>query len=214
MATIGTFKKTANNEFVGDIVTLGVQAKGVRVVPDSNRANDVLRAQLSRSLGQSHAHDEDIGQGELAENLLAVLVEAAIAGPGVTELALDDPEDVLDLGAERRRQPVDPALFIGQRLTLPALERRSPDDIAFVAIGFERTLVAGIGTVAKSNLLLAVEQCVGHHAVMHIGAPGGSTHGSSTASHLPACRSAGRTKPCISLRSARPARASPPRFVP
>ena len=40
MATIGTFKKTANNEFVGDIVTLGVQAKGVRVVPDSNRAND------------------------------------------------------------------------------------------------------------------------------------------------------------------------------
>ena len=38
MATIGTFKKTANNEFVGDIVTLSVQAKGVRIVPDQ-RAN-------------------------------------------------------------------------------------------------------------------------------------------------------------------------------
>src|SRR3546814_10967642 len=36
MATIGTFKKTANGEYVGDIVTLSVQAKGVRIVPDEN----------------------------------------------------------------------------------------------------------------------------------------------------------------------------------
>ena len=34
MATIGTFKKTASNEFTGEIVTLSVQAKGVRIVPD------------------------------------------------------------------------------------------------------------------------------------------------------------------------------------
>jgi uncharacterized protein (DUF736 family) len=34
MATIGTFKKTGSNEFTGDIVTLSVQAKGVRIVPD------------------------------------------------------------------------------------------------------------------------------------------------------------------------------------
>ena len=41
MATIGTFKKTANaGEFVGEIVTLSVQAKGVRIVPDANRANE------------------------------------------------------------------------------------------------------------------------------------------------------------------------------
>jgi uncharacterized protein (DUF736 family) len=31
MATIGTFKKTGSNEFTGEIVTLSVQAKGVRV---------------------------------------------------------------------------------------------------------------------------------------------------------------------------------------
>jgi hypothetical protein len=74
----------------------------------------VLRAQLACSSGQLLAHDVDIGQGELAENLLVVLVQSAITGPGVAELALDDPEDMLDLGAERRRQPVDPALFIGQ----------------------------------------------------------------------------------------------------
>ena len=34
MATIGTFKKTVSNEFTGEIVTLSVQAKGVRIVPD------------------------------------------------------------------------------------------------------------------------------------------------------------------------------------
>ena len=31
MATIGTFKKTGSNEFGGEIVTLSVQAKGVRI---------------------------------------------------------------------------------------------------------------------------------------------------------------------------------------
>src|SRR3546814_18020513 len=40
MATIGTLKKTANGEFVGDITTLSVQAKGVGIVPDSNPASE------------------------------------------------------------------------------------------------------------------------------------------------------------------------------
>lgn len=128
----------------------------------------VLRAQLSCSSGQLLAHDVDIGQGELAENLLVVLVQSAITGPGVAELALDDP-DMLDLGAERRRQPVDPALFIGQGLALLALEGRGPDDVGFGSIGFERTLIAGIGAVAKGNFLLAVKQGIGRHAIMHIG---------------------------------------------
>jgi uncharacterized protein (DUF736 family) len=34
MATIGTFKKSGSNEFTGDIVTLSVLAKGVRIIPD------------------------------------------------------------------------------------------------------------------------------------------------------------------------------------
>ncbi|MFG1196547.1 DUF736 family protein, partial [Xanthobacter aminoxidans] len=34
MATIGTFKKTGANEFNGEIVTLSVQARGVRIVPE------------------------------------------------------------------------------------------------------------------------------------------------------------------------------------
>jgi len=39
MATIGTFKKFGS-EFQGEIVTLSVQAKGVRIVPETNRAGD------------------------------------------------------------------------------------------------------------------------------------------------------------------------------
>src|SRR5882724_4492128 len=37
--TIGTFKKSGN-EFQGEIVTLSLQSKGVRIVPDSNRMTD------------------------------------------------------------------------------------------------------------------------------------------------------------------------------
>ena len=40
MATIGTFKKTGNNEFTGEIITLGIQAKNVRIVPEPNRSGE------------------------------------------------------------------------------------------------------------------------------------------------------------------------------
>jgi uncharacterized protein (DUF736 family) len=40
MATIGSFKKVGDNEFQGEIATLAVQAKGVRIVPEASRAND------------------------------------------------------------------------------------------------------------------------------------------------------------------------------
>ena len=39
MATIGTFKKTGS-EFVGEIVTLSVQAKAVRIVPEDSTPNE------------------------------------------------------------------------------------------------------------------------------------------------------------------------------
>lgn len=39
MATIGTFIKSGN-EFKGSIVTLSVQAKNVRIVPEDNGGND------------------------------------------------------------------------------------------------------------------------------------------------------------------------------
>ena len=39
MANIGSFKKSGN-EFQGEIVTLSVQTKGVRIVPETSRSND------------------------------------------------------------------------------------------------------------------------------------------------------------------------------
>ena len=40
MATIGSFKKTGSNEFTGEIVTLSVQAKNVRIVPEPSRSGE------------------------------------------------------------------------------------------------------------------------------------------------------------------------------
>ncbi|MCP1850072.1 MULTISPECIES: DUF736 domain-containing protein [unclassified Bradyrhizobium] len=39
MATIGTFKKTGN-ELTGEIVTLSLQARNVRIVPEANRSGE------------------------------------------------------------------------------------------------------------------------------------------------------------------------------
>jgi uncharacterized protein (DUF736 family) len=39
MASIGTFKKSGN-ELQGEIVTLSLQTRGVRIVPETNRQND------------------------------------------------------------------------------------------------------------------------------------------------------------------------------
>ena len=40
MATIGTFKKTGN-DYTGEIVTLNLQTKNVRIVPDDSRDIDL-----------------------------------------------------------------------------------------------------------------------------------------------------------------------------
>jgi uncharacterized protein (DUF736 family) len=39
MANIGSFKKSGQ-EFQGEIVTLSLQTKGVRIVPETERTND------------------------------------------------------------------------------------------------------------------------------------------------------------------------------
>jgi len=40
MATIGTFTKNADGSFSGSIMTLSVQAKSVKIVPEHNRPSD------------------------------------------------------------------------------------------------------------------------------------------------------------------------------
>ena len=76
MATIGSFKKTANNEYVGDIVTLSVQAKGVRIVPDLSRAND-----------NAPSHRVMVGRAEIG----AAWTKQSNEGRDYLGLKLDDP---------------------------------------------------------------------------------------------------------------------------
>lgn len=40
MANIGTFTKNADGSYIGEIITLSVQAKNVRITSDDNRASD------------------------------------------------------------------------------------------------------------------------------------------------------------------------------
>jgi len=66
MANIGTFKKVGT-EFQGEIVTLSVQAKGVRIVAESNRPNEdapthrvyVNRAEIGAAWSKRSAQGRD-----------------------------------------------------------------------------------------------------------------------------------------------------------
>ena len=76
MATIGTFKKTGSNEFTGEIVTLNLQSKGVRIVPD-------LRA----SGENAPSHRILVGRAEIG----AAWSKRSNEGRDYLGLKLDDP---------------------------------------------------------------------------------------------------------------------------
>ena len=76
MATIGTFKKTQNGEFRGEIVTLSVRAKDVRIVPEANRAN-----------GNTPSHRVFVGRVEIG----AAWEKRSNEGRDYLGLKLDDP---------------------------------------------------------------------------------------------------------------------------
>lgn len=75
MATIGTFKKTGN-EFSGQIVTLSVQAKNVRIVPEANRSGE-----------NAPSHRVFVGRVEIG----AVWAKRSNEGRDYLGLKLDDP---------------------------------------------------------------------------------------------------------------------------
>ena len=76
MATIGTFKKTGSNEFTGEIVTLSVQTKNVRIVPEANRSND-----------NAPSHRVFVGRAEIG----AAWSKRSNEGRDYLSLKLDDP---------------------------------------------------------------------------------------------------------------------------
>ncbi len=75
MATIGTFKKSGN-EFVGEIITLSVQAKNVRIVPEDNRSND-----------NAPSHRIFVGRAEIG----AAWAKRSNEGRDYHSVKLDDP---------------------------------------------------------------------------------------------------------------------------
>jgi uncharacterized protein (DUF736 family) len=75
MATIGTFKKTGN-EFVGEIVTLSVQAKNVRIVPEGRIAGE-----------NAPSHRVFVGRAEIG----AAWAKRSNEGRDYLGLKLDDP---------------------------------------------------------------------------------------------------------------------------
>ena len=76
MATIGNFKKTGSNEFTGEIVTLSVQAKNVRIVPETSRSGE-----------NSPSHRVYVGRVEIG----AAWSKRSNEGRDYLGLKLDDP---------------------------------------------------------------------------------------------------------------------------
>jgi uncharacterized protein (DUF736 family) len=76
MATIGTFKKTGANEFTGQIVTLSVQAKNVRIALEANRSGE-----------NSPSHRVYCGRVEIG----AAWAKRSNEGRDYLSLKLDDP---------------------------------------------------------------------------------------------------------------------------
>lgn len=76
MATIGTFKKTGTNEYVGEIVTLSVQARNVRIVPENSRATE-----------NAPSHRVFVGRAEIG----AAWSKRSNEGRDYLGLKLDDP---------------------------------------------------------------------------------------------------------------------------
>ncbi|MGX5804837.1 DUF736 domain-containing protein [Bradyrhizobium sp. Arg314] len=76
MATIGTFKKSGNNEFTGEIVTLSVQARGVRIVPETRTSGE-----------NAPSHRVFVGRAEIG----AAWSKQSNEGRDYLGLKLDDP---------------------------------------------------------------------------------------------------------------------------
>jgi uncharacterized protein (DUF736 family) len=75
MANIGSFKKV-NSEFQGEIVTMSLQTKGVRIVPETNRASD-----------NAPSHRVYVGRAEIG----AAWSKRSTEGRDYLSVKLDDP---------------------------------------------------------------------------------------------------------------------------
>ena len=91
MATIGTFKKSGN-EYTGEIVTLNVQAKNVRIVPETNQTSE-----------NAPSHRVLVGRAEIG----AAWSKQSNEGRDYLGLKLDDPPHLVPSHPPQRRVKPD-----------------------------------------------------------------------------------------------------------
>jgi uncharacterized protein (DUF736 family) len=104
MANIGSFKKVGG-EFQGEIMTLSVQAKGVRIVPETNRSNENAPSH------RVHVGRADIGaawtkRSNEGREYLSVKLDDPSFGAPINANLFDDPDGVgFTLIWSRNRNP-------------------------------------------------------------------------------------------------------------
>ncbi|WP_426265212.1 DUF736 domain-containing protein [Sphingomonas sp. PWP1-2] len=106
MATIGSFKKVGL-EYQGEIVSLGVQARGVRIVPEDNRQNEnapthrvfVGRAEIGAAWAKTSAAQRDY--------LSVKLDDPSFTAPIFANLFDDEGEDTYSLIWSRQSRAND-----------------------------------------------------------------------------------------------------------
>ncbi|WP_267382737.1 MULTISPECIES: DUF736 domain-containing protein [unclassified Sphingomonas] len=84
MASIGTFIKNADGSYIGEIVTLSVQAKNVRITPDENQTGE-----------NAATHVVTVGRAEIG----AGWVETSNEGRRYLSLEFDDPSFIAPIYA-------------------------------------------------------------------------------------------------------------------
>ena len=128
MATIGSFKKTGSNEFTGEIVTLSVQAKNVRIVPETSRSGE-----------NSPSHRVYCRPSRDRRRLVEALQRGPrLSGPQArrSELHRPDLRQPLRRRGRRRLQPdlVPPERPPQRRLSRPAPTPRPSNRAGFFAL--------------------------------------------------------------------------------
>jgi len=117
------------------------------------------------------SHQEQLSEGEQREQMRPVLRQPAVAGFHMAELALEDPEWMLDLSPHLRDDPVDLFVELIQLTALGGLAHDAPEGIALLREG---GLPSGMNVafVCPDGCFRAVQQLVPDLAVVGLGRGG------------------------------------------
>lgn len=108
------------------------------------------------SVHQCSPRQVKVDKPDRREHLCGVFRYSLVAHLGVTELALDGAERMLDPCADRKHPVIEALVRPGQRMWLAGLERYSPELAGLASQTFE--LVVDVTLVAEHRLVVFVQQ--------------------------------------------------------